>query len=73
MVYLTKRVDFLERALSTVLEDYQIKGLYLIQDRTREDIEDNLAKYSLRDRLIYFLAKRRNFFKEDPEKEDKGL
>ena len=34
VVYLQKRIDFLERALPILLEDHQLKGLHLVHDLT---------------------------------------
>ena len=36
IVYLQKRIDVLERALPIILEEYQIKGLYLMHSKTRK-------------------------------------
>ena len=34
VIYLHKRIDFLERALPILLEEHQLKGLHLVHDLT---------------------------------------
>ena len=39
VVYLQKRISFLERAISVVLEEYQLKGIYLHRTRKRREVD----------------------------------
>ena len=36
IVYLQKRIDFLEKGLGTMLKEHQIKGLHLVPGKTRQ-------------------------------------
>ena len=64
VVYLNKRVDFLERAITTVVKDSELKALYLVKDRTKEEVDKNISHHYWRDKLILFLAKRKKNEKE---------
>ena len=39
VVYLQKRISFLERAIAVVLEEYQLKGIYLHRTRKRREVD----------------------------------
>ena len=52
--YLYKRIEFLETAISSVLSDHQLKGVYLSQVTIRS-AEKQFTKHILRDRLIKYL------------------
>ena len=39
VVYLQKRINFLERAMSVVLEKHQLRGLHLLHRATKEETE----------------------------------
>ena len=55
--YLYKRIEFLESAISVILEDYQLKGVYLSQI-TISKAERLHKNHILRDRIIKFLTKK---------------
>ena len=55
MVYLHRRIDFLERTLPILFEEHQLKGLYLVHSKTKEEADQNYHNHRLRDRLISFL------------------
>ena len=59
VVYLQKRIDFLERALPILLEEHQLKGLHLIHDLTVNEADKKFKEYQLRDRLVTFLHDRK--------------
>ena len=62
VIYLQKRIDFLERALPILLEDHQLKGLHLIHDLTVDEAEKKFKEHQLRDRLVAFLHDRKKDF-----------
>ena len=55
MVYLHRRIDFLEKTLPLLFEEHQLKGLYLVHGKTKEEADENYHNHRLRDRLISFL------------------
>ena len=56
VIYLQKRIDFLERALPILLEQHQLKGLHLIHDLTVDEAQNNYRKYQIRDQLVAYLC-----------------
>ena len=58
VIYLHKRIDFLERALPILLEEHQLKGLHLVHDLTVEEANKNYKEYQIRDKLITYLHSR---------------
>jgi len=52
--YLYKRIEFLETAISSLLSDHQLKGVYLSQVSIMS-AKKQYKKHILRDRLIKFL------------------
>ena len=58
VVYLQKRIDFLERALPILLEEHQLKGLHLVHDLTVDEADRKFKEYQLRDRLVTYLHSR---------------
>jgi hypothetical protein len=59
VVYLQKRIDVLERALPIMLEEHQVKGLYLMPGRTRQEVDEMYQKHQLRDRLITYFKEQK--------------
>ena len=57
--YLHKRIAFLEKAISVVLDRHQLKGLHLAQNISKEDSDQKINDYKLRDRVVTFLNKYR--------------
>ena len=64
IVYLQKRIDILERALPILLEEHQIKGLYLLHSKTREEADSMYQEHQLRDRLITYLNDQKEIQRE---------
>ncbi len=58
ITYLQKRINFLEKALSVLFEKHQFEALFLCQNITREEADETYEKYSLKERLIYYLYRR---------------
>ena len=58
VVYLHKRIDFLERALPILLEEHQLKGLHLVHDLTVDEADKKFKEHQLRDRLVSFLIEK---------------
>ena len=52
--YLYKRIEFLETGLSAVLDDHQLKGVYLSQV-TLKNADQQFQKHKLRERIIKYL------------------
>ena len=57
--YLFKRIEFLELAISTVLESHQLKGIHLSRS-SLADADLNYKKHRIRERLIKFLYLKMN-------------
>jgi flagellar basal body-associated protein FliL len=55
--YLYKRIEFLECAISSLLNDHQLKGIYLSQVNLKM-AENQYKKHRIRDRIIEFLDKK---------------
>ena len=61
VVYLQRRIDFLEKAITIVLDRHHIKGLHLVHRLTQKEADDNFKDYSFRDRVIgYFKNQKEN-------------
>lgn len=50
--YMQRRIEFLENAISVVLEKYQLKGLYFLERMDKMELDRNYHEYRLRDRLM---------------------
>ena len=57
VVFLQKRVEFLEKAISVLLEPHHIKGLHLAHRRTRSEFDDSIKQFDFRDRLVGYFVK----------------
>ena len=55
--YLHKRIAFLERALTILLDKHQLKGLHLAHNLTKEESDEKFKSYRLRERVVTFLSK----------------
>ena len=55
--YLFRRIEFLEKAITLLLDDYQLKGIYLSQVSINQANKD-YKKHRFRDRLIRYLHKK---------------
>lgn len=51
ILYLYKRLEFLERALMMILEDHQIKVLHLMRHKTFEEAEEDYQRYEMKTNL----------------------
>ena len=49
----------MEKAISVVLDRHQLKGLHLAQNISKEDSDQKINDYRLRDRVVTFLNKYR--------------
>ena len=67
VVYLQRRVDFLEKSLTILLERHQIKGLRLAHRLTKEEADENFKDHSYRDRVIGYFRKRNSQIKSGNE------
>jgi hypothetical protein len=55
--YLYQRIEFLERAISVLLDEHQLKGIYLTKVSIAE-ANDSYKRHRIRDRVIKYLFKR---------------
>ena len=63
--YLFSRIEFLESAISVLLDSHQLKGIYLSRCRLKKS-DDSFKRHRLRDRIVKFLHK-----KNEKEKQKK--
>lgn len=55
ITYLQRRIDTLERAMSIILTEPQMKGLYLAQPKNIKGTQETYKKHQLRDQVINYL------------------
>jgi hypothetical protein len=60
LFYLHKRIAFLEKAITLLLDEHHIKGLHLANSLTREEADKKYKQFRLRDRIVVFLHKYRH-------------
>jgi hypothetical protein len=58
VVYLHKRITFLERGITVLLEKHQLRGLYLLQRASKEETDRNYENHKLRIRINQLMASR---------------
>jgi hypothetical protein len=51
IVYLHKRLNFLERGLALLLEDHQLRALYLLNRASKAEADANFRSHALRERV----------------------
>lgn len=51
ILYLYKRLEFIERALEVLLDDHQIKVLHLMRNKTFSEAEHNVKLYQMKENL----------------------
>ena len=61
-VLLQKRISFLEEAISILLENHQLKGIYMVHRLTQQEVERTQKSHKLRDRMVWYINK---YGKED--------
>lgn len=59
ITYLQKRLDFIENALSVILEEHQLEALYLCHNISQDSINLNYRRHHLRDRLICYFSEKK--------------
>jgi hypothetical protein len=64
VTYLQKRVDFLEKAISILLDKHHLKGLQLLQKADCESSNEKYDDYGFRDRFMAYF-KRKNKDKDE--------
>ena len=52
VVYLIKRIMLLERAILTLLDEHQVKGLHLQRKLTLEEVKKNRKNFNMKRKLI---------------------
>lgn len=60
IIYLYKRIEFLERALEVILEEHQIKALHLMRNKTFAEAEKQYENYQMKNNLEKFIKKRKS-------------
>ena len=58
VVYLQRRIDFLEKSMTILLDKHHLKGLHLLHRLTQKEANDNFKEYRFRDRLIGYFRMR---------------
>ena len=58
VVYLQRRVDFLEKSITILLERHHLKGLHLLHRLTKKEADENFRGHGFRDRLIGYFRQR---------------
>ena len=58
IIYVNRRIEFLEKAMTILLEKHQLKGLHLLHSMTTEDVCNNYKSHKTRNKLLHFLKKR---------------
>ena len=58
VVYLQRRIEFLERAITVTLDRHHLKGLHLLSRITREEADDNHKQHKFRDRIVNYFKQR---------------
>ena len=58
VVYLQRRVDFLEKSITVLLDRHHLKGLHLLHRLTKKEADDNFREHGFRDRLIGYFRQR---------------
>ena len=51
-----RRIEFLESAISTLLDEHQLKGIYLSRKKMKE-FDNDFKRQRIRDRVVKYLHK----------------
>jgi hypothetical protein len=57
VIYLNKRIQFLEEAISMLFEPHQLSCIHLLHSFSPQQTEDQFKNHRFRDRLVFFLSK----------------
>ena len=57
IIYLYKRLDFIERVIEVLLDDHQLKVLHLMRNKTFKEAENNTKLYEMKDNLSKIVEK----------------
>ena len=58
--YLQRRIEFLERAITVLLDRHHLKGLHLLSRMTREEADDHYQQHKFRDRVVSYFRQRQS-------------
>ena len=58
VIYLQRRVDFLEKSITILLDRHHLKGLHLLHRLTKKEADKNFRENGFRDRLISYFRQR---------------
>ena len=64
VVELFKRIDFIENAVTSLLSTHELDSLLLLGRKGRQEVDENAKRLAFRDRIIVFIAKKRNLFEK---------
>ena len=56
VVYLNRRIEFLENALGLMLDEHQLMGVHLQERWDRLRADENFEEHSLQERLTHFFT-----------------
>lgn len=59
VIYLYKRLEYVERTLEILLESHQKKVLHLMRNKTFSEAEDNYQLYQMKGNLAKLINKRK--------------
>ena len=68
VIYLYKRLEYIERTLEVLLEGHQKKVLHLMRNKTFKEAEDNYQLYQMKGNLAKLITKRKLIKKERDER-----
>ena len=68
VIYLYKRLQYVERALEVLLQEHQKKVLHLMRNKTFPEAESNYQLYQMKGNLAKFINKRKKIKKQREEK-----
>jgi hypothetical protein len=54
VIYLHQRIDFLEKAISILLDKHHIKGIRLLQKADYQSTNEKYYEYGFRDRFVAY-------------------
>lgn len=73
VVYLQKRIEYLENAISVLLEEHHLKGIYLFHQIKRKEVDKNYELHQLRNKIKYVLRKRKGEAEKDRKRDESQI
>ena len=66
--YLYKRIEFLESAISVLLDEHQLKGIYLTKTNITQ-AKNHYKRHRMRDKVVKYLFKKCSLEVDEEKKE----